>query len=310
MDNARPDAGRQFFPCAFWSSIERGYRPLRTHSLRTARCRCKRTARAISAAARGLRYIKEIGAQALESGVALTETRRVFVGKLAEITSALRQKEHRAVRKPLAHPRPHSICDDALQRRLAHALMDAADTLPPLLLPILLPILPTVLLQILPPMLRPMLPPMFSIDERGGRAQTRAATRRFHTGHPANHFVGERAIEVAMRRRIAAEPSMRSHAGLAAERVDHQAAVIRDRRQIGAGEIEACLEQRVLDKGGAGFFRRAIVKAGLAQRQRREAEAAQQQPVLVELGGIGGGDQQRFHRAGELIFGLAGVIAL
>jgi hypothetical protein len=102
-----------------------------------------------------LRYIEEIGAQALESGAALTETRRVFVGKLAEITSTLRQKEHRAVRKPLAHPRPHPICDDALQRRLAHALMDAAA-----LLPILVPS-PAFMLA---PMLPPMFPPMFPID--------------------------------------------------------------------------------------------------------------------------------------------------
>ena len=39
-----------------------------------------------------------------------------------------------------------------------------------------------------------------------------------------------------------------------------------------------------------------IVDAGLAQRYRRKTVVAQQQPIFVELGGIGGGNQQRFHR--------------
>src|SRR5439155_417433 len=80
-----------------------------------------------------------------------------------------------------------------------------------------------------------------------------ATARRLDTSHPANHFLGKRAVKVSVRGR-AAEPSMRAHAGLAAERIDHQPAVVGDRRQVGAGEIEARLEQRVLAKRGPGFF--------------------------------------------------------
>ena len=169
------------------------------------------------------RDLEEIGAQALECRPPLAEARRVIVGKLTEVASAIRQKEHRTVGKPRPHPRPHTIGDDTFQRGLAHALVDAA---------------------------------VFVVDERGGRLQARAAASPLNAGHPANHFLGERAIEVAMRDlggATAGKPSMRANAGLAAERVDHEPAVVGDGREIGAREIEARLEQRVRGKGGTGF---------------------------------------------------------
>src|SRR6185437_12923783 len=78
------------------------------------------SARAISAHARDS---EEIGTQALECRAALAEVRGLFVRELTQVASALRQKEYRAVRKSLAHPRPHAIGDNALQRGLAHAFL-------------------------------------------------------------------------------------------------------------------------------------------------------------------------------------------
>ncbi len=94
----------------------------------------------------------------------------------------------------------------------------------------------------------------------------------------------------------AGEPSMGADPGLAAERVDYEAAVVGESWQIGAREIEARFQQGVLDKSGAGLVRNLIVDRSLAQRYRREPVVAQEQPVFVELGGIGGGNQQRLHR--------------
>ena len=68
----------------------------------------------------------EIGAQTFERRPALADARRLIVGKLTEVASAIRQKEHRTVGKPRPHPRPHTIGDDTFQRGLAHPLVDTA----------------------------------------------------------------------------------------------------------------------------------------------------------------------------------------
>src|ERR1019366_8411792 len=61
--------------------------------------------------------------------------------------------------------------------------------------------------------------------------------------HPADNFVDQRLVRIIAIRR---EPSMRPDAGLPAERVDLEAAVVGQRRNSRALEVETRLDQRVL----------------------------------------------------------------
>src|SRR5208282_3525921 len=118
------------------------------------------------------------------------------------------------------------------------------------------------------------------------RAHPCGATRGLDPLHAPDNFGDQRFVGIVM---AGTQPSMRPDAGLAAERVDLEAAVVGQRRNPGAIEIEARLDQRVLGEGRASFFR-SFGDSKIAERDqfKLKADVAQDQSILGQLRPIGG----------------------
>ncbi len=85
---------------------------------------------------------------------------------------------------------------------------------------------------------------------------------------------------------------MRPDAGLSAERVDFEAAVVGQRRNPGAIEIEARLDQRVLSESRASLFRSfGNSKIGERDQFKLKADVSQDQSILGKLRPVGSRNQ-------------------
>src|ERR1700676_1929630 len=90
---------------------------------------------------------------------------------------------------------------------------------------------------------------------------------------------------------------MRPHSRLAAQRVDLQSAIVRQRRNSRALEIEPRLDQRILGEGRARLFR-SLGNSDIGERHEFELvpDVAQDQSVLSKFRWISSCDQQPLHR--------------
>jgi hypothetical protein len=114
----------------------------------------------------------------------------------------------------------------------------------------------------------------------------------------------EELVEVGGIARALARKSCRAHARPAVERIHLDAGVIRQRRQARLAGRVTGLDERVVEKRGAGFRRRVDAERRL--RDERETQRPEDRRQLLELAGVAA-RQDGSHGSHALRAGLNGV---